>query len=143
MEFLNCSPSFLERCHLDERESFRALGILVADHFSVSHLADPVKEVEQVAFGGVEREVTYIELRRGNLDQFRLTTYFFFCRRAILNGSLDGGFWRGRYLLRALTLKESDHSLPKRGFWFCCYWGFSSNRAFAASPTRASSRVMH
>jgi hypothetical protein len=50
------------------------LGILVADHFSVTHLANPIKEVEQVAFGGVEREVTYIELRRGNLDQFRLTT---------------------------------------------------------------------
>ena len=140
MELLNCSPSFLERCHLDERESFRALGILVADHFSVFHLADPVKEVEQVAFGGVEREVTYIELWRGNLHQFRLTTYFFFCRRAVLNLSLDGGGWRGRYLR---ALKESDDSLPKRGFWLGCYWGSSSSSAFAASPTRASSRVMH
>jgi hypothetical protein len=54
-EFFNRSPSFLERRHLDERESFRALGILVADHLSVTHLADPVKEIEQVAFGGVER----------------------------------------------------------------------------------------
>src|SRR5580700_10399511 len=48
MEFFNCSPGFLERCHLDKREPFRALGILVANHFSVFHLADPVKEVEQV-----------------------------------------------------------------------------------------------
>ena len=96
MEFFNCSSCFLERCHLDKRESFRALGILVADHFSVTHLADPIKEIEQVAFGGVEREVTYIELRGGNLDQFRLTTYFFF-RSAILTLSLDG-FWRDRFL---------------------------------------------
>ena len=122
MEFFNCSSCFLERCHLDKRESFRALGILVADHFSVTHLADPVKEIEQVAFGGVEREVTYIELRRGNLDQFRLTTYFFF-RNAILTLSL-GEFWRGRFFG---ALKKSDNSLPKRRFWLrnrCC-WGSS------------------
>jgi hypothetical protein len=112
MEFFNRSSCFLERRHLDERESFRALGILVADHLSVTHLADPIEEIEQVAFGGVEREVTYIELRRGNLDQFRLTTYFFF-RRAILNLSLDG-FGRGRYLR---ALKKTDDPLPKRGFW--------------------------
>jgi hypothetical protein len=142
MEFFNCSPGFLERCHLDEREPFRALGILVADHLSVAYLADPIEEIEQVAFAGVERKVTYIKLGRGNLDQFRLTTDFLF-RSAILTLSL-GGFgrgcccWRCRFL-RALTLKESDDSLPKREFWFCCYWGSSSTRAFAASPTRASS----
>ena len=135
MEFFNCSPGFLERCHLDEREPFRALGILVANHLSVAYLADPIEEIEQVAFGGVERKVTYVKLWRGNLDQFRLTTDFLF-RSAILNRSLDG-FWRFRYLLRAL--KESDDSLPKRGFWFRWLGSSSSNRSFAASPTRASS----
>ena len=89
MEFFNCSPSFLERRHLDKRESFRALSILVANHFSIAHLANPVEEIKQIAFGGVERKVTYIKLGRGNLDQFRLTTDFFL-RSAILTRSLAG-----------------------------------------------------
>jgi hypothetical protein len=55
MEFFNCSPGFLESRHLDEREPFRALGILVANHLCIAYLANPIEEIEQVAFGGIER----------------------------------------------------------------------------------------
>ncbi len=120
MEFFNCSPGFLERCHLDEREPFRALGILVANHLSVAYLADPIEEIEQVAFAGVERKVTYIKLRRGNLDQFRLTTDFLF-RSAILTLSL-GGFGRVSLLevplLEGPTLKKAMTRCQNVGFGF-------------------------
>ena len=47
----------------------------VANYFCVLNVSDAVEQLEQIAFGRVEREIAYVETRRRNFDRFRFTLW--------------------------------------------------------------------
>jgi len=54
VQFIHRALGFLDRLHLDEGETFRALVVPIAHYFGVLHMADAVEELEEVALGCVE-----------------------------------------------------------------------------------------
>ena len=75
MQFLHRALGFFDRLHLNKSKAFRALIVTVADYFSVLDVTDPVKQVEQIAFGRVERQIADIETGRSNFDRLRFTLW--------------------------------------------------------------------
>jgi hypothetical protein len=112
MKFLHSAASLLDGCHLNERKAFGTLGVFVADDLGISNLTDTVKQIKKVALRSVKRQVSDIQLGRGNLYKFRLPADFLFGRRA-----RDWFFSTFRSLWGG-TLEKRDNSLPKRGFRF-------------------------
>jgi hypothetical protein len=55
VKLLNSAPSFLNGRHLNKREAFGALRILVTDDLGIANLADTIEKFEKIAFRGVER----------------------------------------------------------------------------------------
>jgi hypothetical protein len=55
----NGGVGFFLGLHLDEGESTGLVGELVHDKFATSDFAGLFEQVENFAFGGVERQVTY------------------------------------------------------------------------------------
>jgi len=54
MKFLNRSPCFLDRCHLNERKAFGTLCILMTDDLGILNLAYTIKKLEKIAFRSIE-----------------------------------------------------------------------------------------
>ncbi len=54
VQFIHRALGFLDRLHLDEGETFRALVVPIAHYFGVLHMADAVEELEEIALGCVE-----------------------------------------------------------------------------------------
>jgi len=71
MQFLHCALRFLDRLHLDEGETLRALIVAIAHHFRVLDVADAIEELEQVALGGVEGQIADVKTRRSDFDRLR------------------------------------------------------------------------
>ena len=59
VEIGNALGGFFLRAHRHERESTRLAGELINDQFAAGDVAGLFEEVEHVAFGGVERQVSY------------------------------------------------------------------------------------
>ena len=55
MELLYSAASFFNSRHLNKREAFGALRILMTNDLGIANLADSVKKLEQVALRSVER----------------------------------------------------------------------------------------
>jgi len=64
---------FVHGLHLHESETLRALIMFIAHHFGVLHVADAVEEIKQIAFRGIERQISDVKPRRSDFDRFRFT----------------------------------------------------------------------
>ena len=69
MQFLHCALRFLDRLHLDEGETFRALIVAIAHNFGVLDVADAIKELEQIALGRIEGQIADVKTRRSDFDR--------------------------------------------------------------------------
>jgi hypothetical protein len=54
VQFLHSALRFLDGLHLHKRKTFRALIVPIAYDLCVLHVANAVKQVEEIALGGVE-----------------------------------------------------------------------------------------
>jgi len=71
VQFLHCALRFVDRLHLDERETFRALVVTIAHNLRVLDVPDAVKELEQIALGRIERQIANVKTRRSDFDRLR------------------------------------------------------------------------
>jgi hypothetical protein len=94
VKFRDRALGFFNCVHLHKGEAFRALVMFVADNLCVLNLPDAVKEVEQIAFRGIERKISDVETRRSDFDVF----------------------WFMRYPRRLFALRV--RTIPRR--WFSC-----------------------
>ena len=72
VQFLHCAFRFLDGLHLHKRKTFRALVVPIAYDLRVLHVSNAVEQVEEIAFGGVERQVANVETRRRDFNPFWL-----------------------------------------------------------------------
>ena len=54
---------FLDRLHLYESKSFRALVVAITYDLGVLHVSDTVEQVEEIALCGIEREIANVKTR--------------------------------------------------------------------------------
>src|SRR5512144_62084 len=73
VQFLHCALRLLDGLHLHKRKTFRALIVPIAYDLCVLHVSNAVEQVEEIALGGVERQVANVKTRRGDFDSFWLT----------------------------------------------------------------------
>ena len=72
VQFLHRAFRFLDGLHLHKRKTFRALVVPIAYDLCVLHVANAVEQVEEIALGGVERQVSNVETRRRDFNPFWL-----------------------------------------------------------------------
>ena len=75
VQFFHRPFCFLDSLHLNEGKAFRSLIMAIAHHLGVLHVADAVKQLEQVALGRVERQIAYVKPRRRNFYGLRFTLW--------------------------------------------------------------------
>lgn len=63
VQFLHSAFRFLDGLHLYKRKTFRALVVPIAYDLRVLHVSNAVEQVEEIALGGVERQVANVETR--------------------------------------------------------------------------------
>jgi hypothetical protein len=90
---------------LHEGETFRALVVPVAYNLRVLHVSDAIEQFEQIALGGIERQVAHVEPRGRDLNPF------WFTRRSRRLRSIAR--FRRRFLLLAAVSKEFGNALPE------------------------------
>jgi hypothetical protein len=93
----------------------------MANNLSISDLADSLEQLEEIAFRRIERQITYIELGRGYLDQLWFPAEpFLWCNGLSL-------LFLGRFL-GPRGLKIGNYALPKGKLnGFCRGWSRSTN----------------
>jgi hypothetical protein len=72
VQFLHSAFRFLDGLHLDKRKTFRALVVPIAYDLCVLHVSNAVEQFEEIALGGVERQVAHVETRRRDFNPFWL-----------------------------------------------------------------------
>ncbi len=60
----------VDALHLYERKALGTLGRSMRDDLGAGHAADPVEQLGQIVFGGLEGEIADVEARGGDLDNF-------------------------------------------------------------------------
>jgi hypothetical protein len=75
MQFLDGAFCLLDRLHLDEGKTFRALIMSVTYDLSVLHVPYAVEQFEEIALGGVEGQVADIKTRRSDFDRLRFARW--------------------------------------------------------------------
>ena len=73
VQFLHSAFRFLDGLHLHKRKTFRALVVPIAYDLCVLHVSNAVEQVEEIALGGVERQVANVKTRRRDFNPFWLT----------------------------------------------------------------------
>jgi hypothetical protein len=63
MQFLDRAFRFLDSLHLHKRKTFRSLVVPIAYDLCVLYVSNTVEQVEEIALGGVERQVADVETR--------------------------------------------------------------------------------
>jgi len=71
VQFLHGAFRFLDGLHLHKRKTFRALVVPIAYDLCVVHVANAIEQVEEIALGGVERQVANVKPWRRDFDAFR------------------------------------------------------------------------
>ena len=72
VQFLHRAFRLFDGLHLYKRKTFRALVVPIAYDLGVMHVADAIEQVEEIALGGVERQVANVETRRRDFNPFWL-----------------------------------------------------------------------
>src|SRR5215470_12074575 len=73
VQFFYRAFRFLYGLHLNERKTFRALVVPIAYDLCVLHVSNAVEQFEEIALGGVERQVAHVDTRRRDFNPFWLT----------------------------------------------------------------------
>ena len=68
VQFLHGSFCFIDRQHLDEGESFRALVVFISHDLRVLHRADAVEEFEEIALRRIDRLIPDVKPRCSYFD---------------------------------------------------------------------------
>jgi hypothetical protein len=128
VQFFYRTFRFLDGLHLNERKTFRALVVPVAYDLCVLHVSDAGEQFEEVALGGVKRQVANVETRRRDFNPLwlahrsrRLSTIARLCRR---------------FLFLAAVSEKFGDPLPK-GFFLRLRWFLGSPKAFLISSASA------
>jgi len=109
VQFLHSALRFLDGLHLHKRKTFRALIVPVAYDLCVLHVANAVKQLEEIALGGVEGQVANVETRRRDFNPFWLARDRSRWLRAIARLCR-------RFLFLAAVSEKFGNALPKRLF---------------------------
>jgi hypothetical protein len=109
VQFLYSALRFLDGLHLHKRKTFRALIVPIAYDLCVMHVANAVEQFEEIALGGVERQVADVETRRRDFNPFWLARSRSRWLRAIARLCR-------RFLFLAAISEKFGNALPKRLF---------------------------
>ena len=129
VQFFNRPFCFVDGLHLNESETFGALVVSVADYFCILDVTDSVKELEEIALGGVERQIANVKTRRCHFDRFRFSG-----RPLLVLVSAVRRCLRGPSCLLTASEKCRD-SLPE------CFFGRLQAHALVARMAAPSSRA--
>jgi hypothetical protein len=128
VQFFYRAFRFLYGLHLNKRKTFRALVVPIAYDLCVLHVSNAIEQFEEIALGGVERQVAHVETRRRDFNPFGLArrsrwlrTIARLCRR---------------FLFVAAVSEKFGNSLPKRLF-LCLRRFLRSPNAFVISSASA------
>lgn len=72
VQFVHGALGLVDRLHLHKRKTFRALIVTIAYDLCVLHVSNAVEQFEEVALGGVERQIADVETRRRDFNPFWL-----------------------------------------------------------------------
>src|SRR5262245_19544350 len=108
VQFLHSAFRFLDGLHLDKRKTFRALVVPIAYDLCVLHVPNTVEQVEEIALGGVERQVANVETRRRDFNPLG-----FACRPRWLRAIAR---LCRRFPFLAAVSEKFGNALPKRFF---------------------------
>jgi hypothetical protein len=128
VQFLHRAFRFLNGLHLDKRKTFRTLIVSIAYDLCVLHVSNAVEQVEEIALGGVERQVANVETRRRDFNPFGLT-----CRSRWLRAIAR---LCRRFLFLAAVSEKFGYPLPKR-FLLRLYRFLGSPETFLISSASA------
>jgi hypothetical protein len=105
VQFLNGPLRFLDGLHLNKRKTLRALVVPIAYYLRILHVPDAVEQFEEIALGGVERQVAHVKTRRSDFDRLR----FSWCPRRL------GAVARGRrgFPCAGAVSEKRGHPLPE------------------------------
>src|SRR5215813_5637865 len=108
VQFLHRAFRFLDGFHLLKRKTFRALVVPITYDLPVLHVSNAIEQFEEIALGGIERQVANVETRRRDFNPF---------------GLARGSQWLRaiarlcrRFLFLAAVSEKLDNTLPKRLF---------------------------
>src|ERR1051325_5204250 len=125
VQFLDSTFRFLHVLHLHERKTFRALVMAITYDFRVLDVAYAIKQLEEIAFSGVEGQVADIQTRRRYVDPF------WFARRSRWLRTIS---WLcRRFLFSAAIAEEFRDTLPECLFLYLRRFLWGSN-AVVISP---------
>jgi hypothetical protein len=108
VQFVHSALGFLDGLHLNKRKAFRALVVPIAYDLCVLDVSNTVEQVEEIALGGVERQVANVETRRRDFNPFWLA-----CRPGWLRAIAGLG---RRFLFLAAVSEKFGNLLPERFF---------------------------
>jgi len=128
VQFLHGAFRFLDSLHLHKRKTFRALVVPIAYDLCVLHVSNAVEQVEEIALGGVERQVANVETRRRDFNSFGLA------RRSRWLRAIARLCRRFRFL--AAVSEKFGNTLPERLF-LRLRWFLGSSKAFLISSASA------
>src|SRR5207244_3448250 len=138
VQFIHRALGLLDRLHLDEGETFRALIVAIAHHFGVLDVADAVEQLEEIALGCVEGQIADVKTRRRDFDRFRFTRRPRLLLRPLvllLLLLLAVARLRCRFSCVAAASKKCDDALPE------CFLFWSRRALILETPaTTPSSR---
>jgi hypothetical protein len=63
VQFLNGTLRFLDGLHLNKRKTLRALVVPITYDLRILDMSDAVEQFEEIALGGVERQIAHVETR--------------------------------------------------------------------------------
>ena len=73
VQFFHRAFGLINRLHLDEGKTFGSLIMPITNYLGILNMPDAVKQVEQVALGRVEGQISDVETRRRNFDRLGFT----------------------------------------------------------------------
>jgi len=130
VQFIYRAFRFLDGLHLHKRKPFRALVVPVAYNLCVLDMSNAIEQVEEIALGGVERQVANVQTRRRDFNSFWLARRSRWLR-AIARLCR-------RFLFLAAVSEKFGNALPK-GLFLRLRWFLWSPKAFliasASAPT--------
>ena len=129
VQFLHRAFRFLDGLHLHKRKTFRALVVPIAYDLCVLHVSNAIEQFEEIALGGIERQVTNVETRRRDFNPFGLACTSRWLRTISRLCS--------RFLFLAAVPEKFGNPLPERLFLRLRRFLWPSN-AFVISSAPAS-----
>jgi hypothetical protein len=133
VQFLYRAFRFLDGLHLHKRKTFRALVVAITYNLCVLHVSNAVEQFEEIALGGVERQVANVETRRRDFNSFWLARRSRWLRAIARLCS--------RFLFLATVSEKFGNPLPKRLFLRLRLFLWSSNAFVISSASAPTARA--